>query len=97
MKTLSEIQTILRSHADELRSRYGITNLAIFGSVVRGEATEKSDVDILADIPLRLNLIDLMGVELYLSDLLGMNVDLIPRGEIRRELRETILAEAMAV
>jgi len=58
MKTLSEIQSILRAHAAELHERFGISNLAMSGSVVRGEATEKSDVDILADIPLRLNLFD---------------------------------------
>lgn len=97
MKKFSEIRSILRAHAGELHDRYGITNLAVFGSVVRGEATEKSDVDILGDIPLRLNLFDLMEVELYLCDLLDANVDLIPRGEIRRELQDRILAEAVAV
>jgi hypothetical protein len=97
MKTFGEIRTILHDHADELFRRYGVKNLAVFGSVVRGEARENSDVDILADVPLSVNFIDLMGVELYLCDLLGMNVDLIPRGEIRRELRERILSEAMPV
>jgi predicted nucleotidyltransferase len=97
MKTFLEIRSILSEHVDKLRELYGITNLAVFGSVVRGEATEESDVDIVADIPIRLNLIELMGVELYLSDLLGANVDLIPRGEIRRELRDRILSEAKPV
>jgi uncharacterized protein len=97
MKTFKEIQTILHAHTDELRDRYGITDLAVFGSVVRGEAREDSDVDILADVPLSVNFIDLMGVELYLCDLLGVNVDLIPRGEIRRELRERILTEAVPI
>ena len=97
MKAFKEIQSILSAHAAELHERYGITNLAVFGSVVRGEAAEKSDVDIMADIPLRLNLFDLMGVELYLSDLLGANVDLVPRGEIRQELRDRIISEAVPV
>jgi uncharacterized protein len=97
MKSFLEIQTILRTNAPLLRERYGVTNLAIFGSVVRGEATHKSDVDILADVPLSVNFIDLMGVELFLCDLLGMNVDLIPRGEIRHELRERILSEAVPI
>jgi len=97
MKKHDEIVKILRSHTDELLQRYGITNIALFGSVVRGESTEKSDIDILADIPLSLNFIDLMGAELYLCDLLDANIDLIPRGEIRRELLERILSEAVAV
>jgi predicted nucleotidyltransferase len=97
MKTFKEIQTILHAHVDELRDRYGITDLAVFGSVVRGEAREDSDVDILADVPLSVNFIDLMGAELYLCDLLNVNVDLIPRGEKRRELRERILTEAVPI
>lgn len=97
MKTLREIRSILRAHSEDLRERFGVTNLAIFGSVVRGEATEKSDVDILADIPISVNFIELMGVELALCDLLDANVDLIPRGEIRRELRDQILSEAVLV
>ena len=97
MKTLSEIRKILQDHAEILRLRYGITNIAVFGSVVRGEASENSDVDILADIPLSINFIDLMGVELYLCDMLGVNVDLVPRGEIRPQLRERILSEAVEI
>ena len=67
MKTLKEIKSILHDHSEELYERYGITNIAVFGSVVRGEVEEGSDIDILADVPLRLNLFDLMEVELYLS------------------------------
>ncbi len=97
MKTIEEIRSILQAHAEELRTRFGITNLALFGSVARGDAREDSDVDILADVPLRLNLFDLMEAELSLCDMLGQNVELLPRGEIRHELRERILAEAVEV
>lgn len=97
MKTLKEIKSILHEHSGELYERYGITNIAVFGSVARGEVVEESDIDILADVPLRLNLFDLMEVELYLCDLLGADVDLIPRSEIRRELRKQILSEAVPV
>lgn len=97
MKTLSEIQTILRQHASELRERYGITNLAIFGSVVRGEATEKSDVDMLAEVERPIGLIALCGAENYLEDLLGVKVDLVLRDGVRPELKERIYSEAVAV
>jgi len=97
MKTFAEIQAILVSHREELSERFGITNLAVFGSVVRGEARGGSDVDILADIPPHMNLFDLMGAELYLCDLLDMDVDLVSRAEIRPELRDAILAEAVSV
>lgn len=97
MKTFAQIRGILREHEKDLRQRYGITNLAVFGSVVRGEAREDSDVDIVADVPLSLNFIKLMEAELYIADLLGCDVDLIPRGEIRQEFRSHILDEAVAI
>jgi len=97
MKTFNEIQTILQEHAGELRDRYGITNLAVFGSVVRGEAREDSDVDIIADVPENMSLLGIISVENYLSDIVGMKVDFIPRSDIRRELRDHILDEAVVI
>jgi predicted nucleotidyltransferase len=97
MKSLSEIQAILREHAPELRERYGITNLAVFGSVVRGEAREESDIDILADFQRSIGLLALCSAENRLIDLLGAEVDLIPRDGVRPELKERIYAEAVAV
>lgn len=97
MKTLKEIRTILRSHADELHDRYGITNLAVFGSVVRREAREDSDADIIADVPQNMSLLGVISAENYLSDLLGIKVDFIPRSDIRRELRDHVLDEAVAI
>jgi predicted nucleotidyltransferase len=97
MKTLPEIQRILHEHSDELRDRYGLTNLAVFGSVVRGEARENSDVDILAEVVRPIGLIALVGAENYLGDLLGMKVDLVLKRSVRKELREQIFGEAIAV
>jgi len=97
VKTLSEIKTILHSHAADIHSRYGITRLEIFGSVVRGEAHEKSDVDMLAEFDRPISLLDLVGAENHLIDLLGMEVDLIPRRSVRPELKERIFKEAVPV
>jgi hypothetical protein len=97
MKSLAEIKAVLHEHSSELQQRYGITNLAVFGSVARGEAREDSDVDILADVPENMSLLGIISVENYLSDLLKLKVDFIPRSDIRRELRNHILDEAVAV
>jgi uncharacterized protein len=97
MKTLPEIKTILRAHAAELRERYGIVNLAVFGSVVRGEAGEKSDVDILVDVERPIGLIALIGAENYLTELIGIKVDLVLKRSVRPELQNQILGEAVAV
>jgi len=97
MKTLPEIKSVLHAHAAELRERYGITNLAVFGSVARGEAAEDSDVDILADVPDEMSLLSVIAVENELSDFLGVKVDFIPRTDVRQELKQRIFAEAVAV
>ncbi len=97
MKKLSEIIEILHTHSDEMRKRYGIVNLAVFGSVARGEATEGSDVDVLATIEKSISLLDIIDAEYYLGELLGAKVDLVPARSVRPELRKQIFNEAVPV
>jgi predicted nucleotidyltransferase len=97
MKTLSEIQSVLHAHAAELRERYGLVNMAVFGSVVRGEAREGSDVDILTGFERPISLLTLVDAEYFLGDLLGVKVDLVPARSVRPELKELIFREAVPV
>lgn len=97
MKTLSEIKSILHAHSDVLRERYGLTNIAVFGSVVRGEAGETSDVDILAEVERPIGFIALCGAENFLTNAIGTKVDLVLKRSVRRELREQIFKEAVLV
>ena len=95
MKTLDEIRGVLTQQRDLLAARYGIAVVGIFGSRVRGEATADSDLDLLTENLRPISLLELVGAELYLSDLLGIKVDLVPKRSVREELRESILAEAI--
>ena len=97
MKTLDQIKTIIRQHRDVLAERYGIAVVGIFGSYVRDEQGQQSDIDLLADILRPISLLELVGAELYLNEILGLKVDLVPKRDVREELRETILREAIAV
>ena len=97
MKTLNEIKTIIRQHRDVLAERYGIAVVGIFGSYVRDEQGQQSDIDLLADILRPISLLELVGAELYLNEILEVKVDLVPKRDVREELRETILREAIAV
>jgi len=76
--TLSEVENILRAHKEELRERFGVSSIAIFGSYARGEETELSDVDILVEFerPIGWEIVDLKD---YLESLLGVKVDLITK------------------
>jgi predicted nucleotidyltransferase len=96
-KTLDEIKKILNTHRDELRDKYKITEVGIFGSYVRGEQKKKSDIDILASFGEEISLLDLVGAELYLKKILKMKVDLIPKEDLRPELKERILKETVPV
>lgn len=77
-----------------LISRYGATNLAVFGSVACDEASEHSDVDLLVDLPEQTSLIDRADLKLALEELLQQKVDLIRRRNLKPELRERVIAEA---
>ncbi|KGQ22365.2 nucleotidyltransferase family protein [Thermus filiformis] len=96
MKSLAEIRRILQEHKDLLQERFGVKRLAIFGSYARGEATPVSDVDILVDLegPVGWEVVDLHD---YLEALLGVRVDLVTEGALRRkpalweEVREDLI------
>ena len=96
MKVLNEIRNIIREHHHVLAERYGVAVVGVFGSYVRGEQNAESDLDLLAEILRPISLLDLVGAELYLSEGLGVKVDLVPKRSLRKELRDTILQEAVA-
>lgn len=94
---LEGILTCLREHQEVLAQRYGVAVVGVFGSYVRGEAKPESDLDLLVDFLRPVSLLELVGAELYLSEVLGVKVDLVPRRSLRPELRETILSQAVPV
>ena len=90
LQQLSTLKTQLASH-------YHITSLALFGSLARDEATEKSDVDVLVDFSQTPDLLTFIELEEKLKSALGKNVDLVPKRKLRAELSQSILQEAIAV
>ncbi len=86
----------LAESSDELRRR-SVRRVAVFGSVVRGEATESSDIDILVefepDAPV--GLFEFVRLRRYLSDLLGREVDLATPASLHPALKDEILREAI--
>ena len=97
MKTLEQIREIIAKHKGELRGKYKIKEIGIFGSYARGEYKDKSDVDILVEYEKPVSLLQIISLENYLSALIGMKVDLVPKKNIRHELREFILREVIVL
>lgn len=95
MKSLEEIKTILQQHKEELRAKYQVKEIGVFGSYVRGQQRKRSDVDILVEFEVVPGLLKFIELENYLSQLLGMKVDLVRKKSIREELRERILGEVV--
>lgn len=97
MNTLKQIKSLIREHSGILANRYGLAIVGIFGSYVRGEQTADSDLDLLADTLRPISLLELVGAESYLTELLDANVDLVLKRSVRKELRELILGEAVTL
>ena len=82
----------------EIRTRFGIDTLQLFGSVSRGEDTPLSDIDLLYTFqPGALSLEHVAGLEDYLEDLFERKVDLVSRKWINPYFRDTVLREAISV
>jgi predicted nucleotidyltransferase len=86
----------LRAHERQLKEA-GIVRLSLFGSMARGDAGPDSDVDLLAvfDNTRRISLLDIVGMELDLSDMLGCKVDLIEEGTLKPRVRKGVEAEVV--
>lgn len=93
MKQLDEIRERIRKCNPILVERYGVEVSGVFGSYARQEAGENSDLDLLAEIVRPVGLLEFVGAEHYLSNLLGVKVDLVPRRSVRKELLPAILDE----
>jgi len=97
MKSLAEIQEILRRHKAELAERYKVKELSIFGSYARGEATPESDLDLLVEFSEPISLFRFVELEEYLSQLLGLRVELVSRGALKPHIGKSILRERIPV
>jgi predicted nucleotidyltransferase len=87
-----QIDEIKKTLIDVLRE-HEVKKAALFGSIVRGEATEESDIDLLIEFEGRKSLLDLAGLKLDLQELLRRRVDVLTYKSLHPLLRERILSE----
>ena len=92
-----EVLKVLRAHKATLSQRFGVTNLALFGSVARDEVSDDSDIDILVRFDQPGTSRAYFGVQFYLEDLLGRPVDLVTDKALRAEFRPYVEREAINV
>ena len=92
--TLPQIRSKLREVLPELHREHRVRSLAIFGSYVRGEADSASDVDLLVTFDEPPTLLELISLELKLSEVLGRKVDLVMKSALKPQIGQLILEEA---
>jgi predicted nucleotidyltransferase len=87
----------MKRKALPILEKYGVTRAGVFGSVVRGEAADDSDIDILVEIERRMSLLDLAGLKIEREEALGRKVDLGEYAAIKTMIKEEILSEEVAI
>ena len=92
-----EIKQILKRQKSLLKKKYGVKGIGIFGSYVRGEGKRRSDVDLLVEFTKPISLLDFMKVENYLSDALGVKVDLVMKDVLKTRIGKHILSEVVNI
>ena len=96
-KSIREIQKILLNHKQELREKYGVKEIGIFGSYIREENRKNSDIDILVEIEKPMGFFKFIRLERYLSELLRVKVDLVTKNALKPHIGQRILAEVIYV
>ena len=93
MPTLESLSA-MRPQIEAIGREFGVSRVRVFGSVARGTAREGSDVDLLVSVEAGRTLLDVIGFEDGVTELLGGKVDVVTEGALHPLLRPTILLEA---
>jgi len=91
------VLTKLNNAMREIKQRFSVKNLAVFGSIARDQADDNSDVDVLVAFSKKASFDLFMDLKFYLEDLLGTKVDLVTDKALRPQIRNAIEGELINV
>ena len=97
MNNLDEIRMILAEHVDVLTAHYNVKEIGVFGSFVRGQQKQSSDIDILVEYTEAPDFFEFLDLEEYLEGILGRKVDLVTKGALKPHIGKRILEEVIMV
>jgi hypothetical protein len=99
MKKIEEIKKKLEELKPSLKEEFKVKTIGIFGSYIKEEEKEKSDLDILVEFEesAKLSLLDFVGLENYLSEVLGVKVDLVEKCTLKPRIGKHILEEVVNI
>jgi predicted nucleotidyltransferase len=97
MTNFEEIREVIQKHKNELREQYGLKEIGIFGSYVRGEQKEESDLDILVELERPVGFVRFLKLEKALTQLLGLPVEIVTKKALKPHIGKRILQEVKYV
>lgn len=90
---MKKIETTLKALLPELKEKYHIKKIGVFGSYRRGDYSPDSDVDILVEFSQTIDLFTFAELKLFLSERLSMEVDLVTPDAIKKRMKDRIISE----
>ncbi len=97
MRKIDRIMEKLRKSKPVVEKKYGVKNLEVFGSYIRGEQKKGSDLDILVEFHRTIDLFKYIELENFLSKKIGVKVDLVMKDTLKPRIKDRILKEAIPV
>ncbi len=97
MRTIKDVKNALSKHKASLLRAFNLKEISVFGSCVRGEMSEDSDIDILVDFVEPISLFSFLDLEERLQGILGAKVDLVSKDALKPIIGARILKEAVAI
>jgi predicted nucleotidyltransferase len=92
---IDEVLKDKREDILRIAAKHGAHNVRVFGSVARGEADDKSDIDVLVEMEPGRSLLDMGGLLMDLQELLGRKVDVVSEKGLRDRIRDRVMKEAI--
>ena len=95
MKNIEEIKKIIDKHKTMLTEQYKIKSIGVFGSYVKGFPDKESNIDILVEFSETPDIFEFIRLENFLTEILGIKVDLVTKKALKPILKEKILAQTV--
>ena len=91
--TLEEIKEVIEQHRPELKSQFHVDKIGVFGSYARGTQKKRADIDFLVSFDKPISYFTLGGLYEYLKEIMGTDVDVVPREDLRPEFSDSVMKD----
>ena len=91
--TLEEIRAVIEQHRPELKRQFHVDKIGVFGSYARGTQKKRADIDFLVSFDKQISYFTLGGLYEYLKEIMGTDVDVVPREDLRPEFSDSVMKD----